>query len=117
VSGNYQATRKALKEATRDMDKQLENWRESEYSFFSHKKCEAFPCHETSDPDGFNCLFCYCPLYVLGRDCGGEFKYLQSGVKDCTGCTLPHERDSYGYVTGRFSDIVDKMKSGLEGGK
>ena len=37
------------------------------YKFINHRKCEFFPCHETSDEDGFNCLFCYCPLYALGR--------------------------------------------------
>ena len=36
-------------------------WEDKEYSFFSHKNCEYFPCHETKDTDNFNCLFCYCP--------------------------------------------------------
>ena len=34
------------------------------YKFFSHKQCEYFPCHKTDDPDNFNCLFCFCPLYL-----------------------------------------------------
>ena len=80
-----------------------------EYAFFSHRKCEAFPCHETVDSENFNCLFCYCPLYFLGRDCGGKFNYLPSGVKDCTHCSIPHERDNYGRITGRFQDIVRRM--------
>ena len=42
------------------------------YSYFSHRECEYFPCHPGADPDNFNCLFCYCPLYVLGADCGGR---------------------------------------------
>ena len=46
------------------------------YSYFSHRECEYFPCHPGADPDNFNCLFCYCPLYVLGADCGGSFTYL-----------------------------------------
>ncbi|MBO5973618.1 MAG: metal-binding protein, partial [Clostridia bacterium] len=33
------------------------------YAFISHRDCEFFPCHQTSDVDNFNCLFCYCPLY------------------------------------------------------
>lgn len=31
------------------------------YSFFSNKKCEYFPCHKVSDEiaeKDFNCLFC-----------------------------------------------------------
>ena len=42
-------------------------WEGKEYSYFSHKKCEFFPCHKNADPDDFNCLFCYCPLYALGE--------------------------------------------------
>ena len=86
-----------------------EDWRGKEYAFFSHTKCEAFPCHSFAEADGFNCLFCYCPLYVLGRECGGNFKYLSNGVKNCANCVLPHKRESYGYITGRFKDIVNVM--------
>ncbi|MGL5694068.1 MAG: cysteine-rich small domain-containing protein, partial [Peptostreptococcaceae bacterium] len=49
------------------------------YKFFNHKTCECFPCHKTNKPEEFNCLFCYCPLYALGEDCGGNFKYNESG--------------------------------------
>jgi len=87
-----------------------ETWREKHYSFFQHRKCEAFPCHKIDDAENFNCLFCYCPLYLLGDECGGDFKYLSNGVKDCCSCTLPHDRDNYGYITGRFQDIMKKMK-------
>lgn len=80
------------------------------YQFFSHKACEFFPCHKTAKPEDFNCLFCYCPLYCLGPNCGGNFKYSQGGVKDCSGCLLPHQRQNYGYITGKFQEIVEKMK-------
>ena len=39
------------------------------YAFFQHKDCEFFPCHRGLDPEEFNCLFCYCPLYCLGETC------------------------------------------------
>ena len=39
-------------------------WEDKEYAYFSHKKCEYFPCHRGADPEDFNCLFCYCPLYA-----------------------------------------------------
>ncbi|MCL2227819.1 MAG: cysteine-rich small domain-containing protein [Oscillospiraceae bacterium] len=89
-----------------------EFWRGKEYAFFSHKKCEAFPCHADGRGDNFNCLFCYCPLYILGSECGGTHKYMQNGVKDCSSCTIPHERDNYGYITSRFGDIAHKMLQG-----
>ena len=88
----------------------VEEWRGKEYAFFAHENCEAFPCHETKGKDDFNCLFCYCPLYALGDSCGGVFRYLQNGAKDCSVCLIPHERDNYGYITGRFQDIVQMMK-------
>lgn len=62
-------------------------------SFFSNVECEYFPCHKGVPEDEFNCLFCYCPLYALGPDCGGNFVYLESGRKSCVNCALPHVRD------------------------
>ena len=52
----------------------------------------------------------YCPLYALGRDCGGDFDYLPSGVKDCSRCLYPHLRENYDAVTERFGDIVKAME-------
>lgn len=64
------------------------------YPFFTHRACRFFPCHEGIDPDEFNCLFCYCPLYALGPDCEGDYTYNAKGYKDCTACTLPHRGDA-----------------------
>ena len=52
------------------------------YKFFSNDKCEYFPCHKVNNPENFNCLFCYCPLYALKENCGGNFKYTSNGIKD-----------------------------------
>lgn len=79
------------------------------FRFFSHKECEFFPCHEVKDPEAFNCLFCYCPLYALGDDCGGNFTYTK-GVKDCSKCLLPHSPGGFDYITKNFSKIVDLIK-------
>lgn len=83
---------------------------EGHYQYFAHRDCEYFPCHPNADPEDFNCLFCYCPLYALGPDCGGNFRYTDKGIKDCTNCLLPHQRANYRYVTGKFQDIVKAMK-------
>ena len=80
------------------------------YRFFNNNKCEYFPCHKTNDPENFNCLFCYCPLYALKDKCGGNFRYTEKGIKDCTNCTLPHKRDIYDYIIGKFQDIVEITK-------
>lgn len=78
---------------------------ENRYSFFQHTACEFFPCHKTEHPEDFNCLFCYCPLYALGEDCGGNYRYLENGVKDCSNCLVPHGRKSYSYVVSRFEAL------------
>ncbi len=83
---------------------------EKHYSYFQNRECEYFPCHQGANPDDFNCLFCYCPLYALGRKCGGNFSYSASGIKDCSACTLPHHRKSYDYVTGKFSEIAELVR-------
>ena len=80
------------------------------YKFFSNTKCEYFPCHKTNDPENFNCLFCYCPLYALKDKCGGNFRYTEKGIKDCTNCTLPHQRKNYDYIIGKFKEIVEIKK-------
>ena len=82
---------------------------ECRYSFFQHTTCEFFPCHETAHPEDFNCLFCYCPLYMLGRKCGGNFTYLESGVKDCSECLVPHRRENYGFIADSFQKIAGEM--------
>ncbi|EGT4012983.1 metal-binding protein [Clostridioides difficile] len=76
------------------------------YKFFNHKDCEFFPCHKTNKPEEFNCLFCYCPLYALGENCGGNFKYTDKGIKDCSSCILPHKKDNYNFIMSKFQDLV-----------
>ncbi len=87
---------------------------ECEYSFFQHRKCEFFPCHETDRPQDFNCLFCYCPLFALGARCGGNYSYTEKGIKDCSRCMVPHNRGSYSYIISRFDDLADIAKRNAE---
>lgn len=79
------------------------------YSYFSHRDCEYFPCHPGADPENFNCLFCYCPLYLLGSKCGGRFVIRSDGRKDCSGCLYPHRRESYDEIVRRYGEIADAM--------
>jgi Zn-finger protein len=63
--------------------------------YFANKQCEYFPCHEGLDE--FNCLFCYCPLY-LREHCPGNPKYIESKgriIKSCNDCTFPHKPENY----------------------
>lgn len=83
----------------------MDDWRGKHYAYYQNRACEFFPCHEGASPDNFNCLFCWCPLYALGDKCGGNFRYTEAGVKDCSGCRLPHDRDNYGTVVEKFSEL------------
>jgi len=89
---------------------QCGEWRGKAYSFYRHAACESFPCHTTNDLENFNCLFCYCPLYMLDEQCGGDYVILPNGVKDCSDCTIPHVRENYGLIVDRYRDIVEKMR-------
>lgn len=80
------------------------------YSFFQNKACEFFPCHRNLDPENFNCLFCYCPLYALGDRCGGHFTYLDNGIKDCSNCLRPHIGDNYDSILEQMPQVMELAK-------
>lgn len=84
---------------------------EKNYRFFSHKDCEFFPCHKGLETESFNCLFCYCPLYTLGSKCGGDFRYGDNGIKDCSDCLIPHSPDGFDYIIEHFQLIIENMKN------
>ncbi len=85
------------------------------YAYFSHRQCEYFPCHAGADPDNFNCLFCYCPLYALGENCGGNFVWLENGVKDCSGCLYPHLKENYNPINDRYGEILSVLRGPKKG--
>lgn len=80
------------------------------YKFFQNTKCEYFPCHKCGEPENFNCLFCYCPLYALGENCGGNFTYTEQGIKDCSGCLRPHRKDAFDSIMQKMGDVMDLAK-------
>ncbi len=86
------------------------HWEGKHYSFFQNTECEYFPCHRIADPARFSCLFCYCPLYMLGPHCGGNFRYTEKGIKDCTNCLIPHLPENYGRITGKYKEIAAAMQ-------
>ena len=71
---------------------------DNSHRFFENRDCKYFPCHKgLSD---FNCLFCYCPLNYMEK-CPGNPLYIEvSGnvIKDCSGCTFPHEPENYDVI-------------------
>ena len=83
---------------------------DQKYSFFQHTECEFFPCHKGIPEEDFNCLFCFCPLYALGRECGGSFAYLENGIKDCSNCTKPHRRENYDRIMEKMNLVMELAK-------
>ena len=77
------------------------------YKFNQNTKCEYFPCHTGVEKEKFNCLFCYCPLYMLGDECGGNHK-INNGIKDCSDCTIPHDENSYDYIMSKMKIVIEK---------
>ena len=80
------------------------------FKFFQNMDCEYFPCHKTENPDEFNCLFCYCPLYALGRDCGGGFEYTEKGIKNCTNCLVPHKKENYDRIIEKLLILIERVR-------
>jgi len=73
--------------------------------------CEYYPCHKNLCT-GFNCDFCYCPLYNEAcEEFGGKPEWLITKcekIKDCTNCILPHMPE--------FKEIKDeRIQSVLRG--
>jgi len=75
------------------------------FNFFANKECEFYPCHKDVE---VNCLFCFCPLY--NSKCEGNFVILENGIKDCSNCILPHNKNGYDYIIEYLKNECKKDK-------
>jgi hypothetical protein len=74
---------------------------ENSYRFFQNKGCVYFPCHKGIATEKFNCMYCFCPQYLI-RDCVGNPIWLESnGLKDCSKCLVNHGPNSYEAIVDR----------------
>ena len=80
-------------------DKKIKN----SSSYFRNVECEYFPCHKVSDSTDFNCMFCFCPLYNL-VNCGGNPRFTDKGIKDCSNCIVPHKAENYRYIMEKIEN-------------
>lgn len=78
---------------------------ENSSRFFRNTACAYFPCHPNADPETFNCLFCYCPLYFLS-ECLGAPRRTATGVKDCSHCRVPHQPETYDRIVQKLSSAI-----------
>ncbi len=81
---------------------------EHSFKYFKNTDCRYFPCHKHDPQADFNCLFCFCPLYFF-PDCGGN-PTIREAIKDCSNCTLPHEK-------GGYEHIMKKLKAWFAEGR
>ncbi len=74
---------------------------QNSFRFFQNRDCEYFPCHRVEKEDGFNCLFCYCPLYFKEK-CVGTPTFIINDrgqrIKDCSQCDKIHRPEMYDAV-------------------
>ena len=84
--------------------------KKNNYAFFRNHECEFFPCHKVANDEEFNCLFCYCPLFALGKKCGGNFSYTKEGIKDCSACLIPHRRENYDRIMEKMKAVIELAK-------
>jgi Zn-finger protein len=53
----------------------------------------------------------------LGDKCGGNFTINDKGIKNCSQCMIPHVRDNYGYITGKYQEIAEVVREQIAKGK
>lgn len=82
---------------------------ENSYRFYKNTACQYFPCHKVENEDEFNCMFCYCPLYLM-EDCGGNNKYID-GVKDCSDCLIPHRPRGYDHINEKLVERIVEIRT------
>ena len=81
---------------------------ENSYRFYRNTACDYFPCHKVENEEDFNCMFCYCPLYLL-EECGGNH-FDNNGIKDCTNCLIPHSPKGYDYINKKLMEKISEMQ-------
>ena len=79
-------------------------------NYFCNQQCEYFPCHDNVDKEAFNCLFCYCPLY-LKPVCPGTPSYIIGAagqrIRDCSSCSFPHIPANYDKIVAALTDSME----------
>jgi hypothetical protein len=73
----------------------------SKYSFFQHRECEFFPCHQDNNQ---NCLFCYCPLFNT-EEC---VKLDVNNINKCCYCKFPHIKNNYNKIIKKLKVLYGK---------
>ena len=87
------------------MGEQKKYWEGKHFAFYTNKECEYYPCHPVPEGTEFNCLFCYCPLYMLGRKCGGTSPIWKAASRTAASAWYP--------TAGRTMDLLPTVSRRL----
>jgi Zn-finger protein len=91
-------------------DKKSEN--EYSHRYYCNHDCEFFPCHNDIKEEDFNCLTCYCPLMAQENCIGiqnGDAQYLANGWKDCSGCSIFHDKNNYDLLMEELTKFYSEL--------
>jgi Zn-finger protein len=44
---------------------------------------------------------------MLKDECGGNYS-IKKGVKDCSGCQKPHDKEGYGFVMSKIGLVIER---------
>lgn len=77
-----------------------------DFHFFQNRDCRYWMCHEGIPENEFSCSHCYCPLYFV-EDCGGNPLTTESGIRDCSACTKPHDKQGWTWIRDRINEEVN----------
>ena len=66
-----------------------------------------FPLSQNSQAGGLQLSVLLLSPLCAGDKCGGNFAYVGDGIKDCSGCLVPHGRGSYSYITKKFPELAE----------
>lgn len=73
--------------------------------WFRNDDCEYYPCHIGIDHDSFSCKYCFCILFHID-DCGGKFSILPNGMKDCSDCKFPHQKENNDIIINKIRERI-----------
>ena len=81
------------------------------FQYFENRDCKYYPCHKM-DISGFNCLFCYCPMYFA--ICPGTPEYIEiKGVtaKNCVDCEYPHRPENFQVIMELLASMIKDLEN------
>jgi len=77
------------------------------FQYFENRDCQYYPCHNLQ-ASGFNCLFCFCPIYFA--ICPGTPQYKEkNGVlfKSCADCEYPHRPENHRAIIEYIASVLE----------